>query len=200
MIYFTTSRFKSKYLLKNKPGMSNQLYLKGFLAILVSSFFVSCGQQDEAKIQLSGKQQSPEAYVEHATFTTLKGDTISVSDYKGKVVLIDFWETWCKPCIASFAALQKLQEEYPENFVVLAVTPGFTNTKQDAKAFAREHDYDFIYAMDTSGLHKKLKVGAIPYKVFIAANGEFIKTSMGSSGAKQDYKKIKKIIEKYSSS
>ncbi len=180
--------------------MNLRAYQKAIFTILLPTILLSCGQNNEK--QKAAEPSSPAEFVENATFTTLEGEVIQVSDFKGKVVLIDFWETWCKPCIASFPALQKLQKEYPKDFVVLAVTPGFTNTKKDAKAFAKEHEYDFIYAMDSSELHKKLGVGGkgIPYKVFIAANGEFIKTSIGSSGAKQDYKKIKKIIEKYSKS
>ncbi len=177
--------------------MKLHLIQKAIFFILIPFIFLSCGQEGGGENQLV--DNTPAGYVERATFTTLDGDAISVSDFKGKVVMIDFWETWCKPCLATFPVLQRLQEEYPDDFVVLAVTPGFSNTKKDAEGFAKEHEYDFIYAMDSSGLHKKLNVPFIPFKVFVSPEGEFIKISKGSSGAEQDYKKIKRIIEKHSS-
>lgn len=134
-------------------------------------------------------------YVEQATFTDFEGDTVSVSDFKGKVVMIDLWETWCKPCIASFPTMQQLQEDYPEDFIVLAVTPGFMDTREDAQNFASENDYDFVYLMDSHGLHEKLGVQGIPYKIFVDAEGKFIKESMGSFGPDEDYTQIEEIIE-----
>ncbi len=179
--------------------MNNQISLKIVFFIFIPFILLACGKNSNQTNEPNDKNLTKAEMVEQATFTTLEGDTINVADFKGKVVMIDFWETWCKPCLASFPAIDRLQNEYPDKFIALAVTPGFSNTKEDALSFKKEHNYDFIYAMDTSKLHKKLGVRAIPFKVYIAADGEFIKTSMGSSGVEQDYRKIKKIIEKYSS-
>lgn len=168
--------------------------------LLLAGIIAGCGGGGDSETASQKEQAEPRTtadYVEQATFTSLDGDTVSVADFKGKVVMIDLWETWCKPCLASFPTLQKLQEEYPEDFVVLAVTPGFTDTKEDARAFAREHDYDFTYLMDSNGLHKKVGVQGIPFKMYLDAHGNFIKKSMGSYGPEKDYEKVKDIIEKY---
>ena len=172
--------------------------LQHLLTLILIIIVIGCGAKKE---QSKNKvQQGPADYVEQASFTSLKGDSVHVSDFKGKIVLIDFWETWCKPCIGSFSGIDKLTDKYPDDFVVLAVTPGFTDTAEDAKEFAANNDYDFTYLMDSNGLHKKLNVGVIPYKLFIDANGEFISSSQGSSGPEGDYKKIKKMIEKHKKS
>lgn len=175
-----------------KTNINKLLFL-----LLVPAIFMACGNnKNEQEPQKTPTTKA--GWVEQASFVTLKGDTIHVSDFKGKVVMIDFWETWCKPCIASFPTVDSLQQAFPNKFVALAVTPGFTDTLKDAQAFAKEHDYHFIYAMDTNKLHEKLEVRGIPFKVFIDANGKFIKTSVGSHGPEQDYIMIKAIIEKHS--
>lgn len=144
-------------------------------------------------------QPNPKAkYVEQASFTTLNGDKeVAVADFKGKVVVIDLWETWCKPCIASFPTLANLQKDFPKHLKVLAVTAGFTDTKADARKFVKNHDYDLTFLFDSNGLHKKLRVTGIPYRIFVDPKGNFIKTEIGNRGPKGDYKQIESVVEKY---
>lgn len=167
------------------------------LVLLLSISLLGCNSSDESSKKSSSDSQTDTEYVKTTSFTDLEGNTVSISDFSGKVVLIDFWETWCKPCLASFPTMQELQDEYPDNFQILAVTPGFTDTREDARSFAQNHDYNFKYLMDSNNLHQKLGVQGIPHKVFVDTAGKVIKQSVGTSGPQEDYKKIKKIIEKY---
>lgn len=182
-------------------------FFKGVAISFFLALLISCNSSDEPNqkkaaqaAQVESEPDTPAEYVEQATFTDLEGDTVSISKYKGKVILIDFWETWCKPCLASFPTMQKLQEEYPDDFAVLAVTPGFTDTKEDAQSFSKNHDYTFEYLIDSNNLHQQLGVQGIPFKVFVDANGNFIKSSMGTAGPEGDYEMIKEIIEKHKKS
>jgi len=134
--------------------------------------------------------------VEQAAFTDFEGDTVSVTDFRGKVIMIDFWETWCKPCTNSFPGLNKLQKKYSDNFVVLAVTPGFANDADDARDFAEDHDYWFTYLLDSGHVHKRLGIDRIHYKLFLDSQGQFAGSSIGSEGPEHDYEKIMKIIER----
>lgn len=176
------------------------------LTLILAIAVIGCNSSEEtdtnqeAQAESDAEPSTKAEYVAQATFTDLQGDTVSISEFRGKVVMIDLWETWCKPCLASFPTLQQLQEDYPDDFVVLAVTPGFTDTREDAQSFADENDYEFNYLMDSNNLHQKLGVQGIPYKIFVDAEGKFIKESMGSYGPDEDYEKIEEIIKDNKSS
>jgi len=178
------------------------IFARGLLIIFTAAVMVGCTSEKSAE-KKSQDQQAPQTdagFIEQATFTSLEGDSVSLSKYEGKVVLIDFWETWCRPCLASFPTLQKLQDEYPEKFVVLAVTPGFVDNKEDAESFVNKNDYSFEFLMDSNNLHKKLNIMSIPHKIYVDAEGNFIKQSRGTSGPDGDYQQAKKIIEKHKKS
>lgn len=52
----------------------------------------------------------------------LEGNTVKLSDYRGKVVFVNFWATWCPPCRAEIPAFVELVEKYKDDFIVLGVT------------------------------------------------------------------------------
>lgn len=131
--------------------------------------------------------------VENASFTGLNGNKINLKDYRGKVVMIDFWDTWCHPCVSSMPTENQLIKDFPKRFAVIAVAAGFNDSKSNVKRFIQAHNYQFHYAYG-SDLTNTLMITGIPYKVFIGPKGKFLKVEMGSYGEKQDYQNIKKII------
>lgn len=163
---------------------------RGILAIALLAVSVGMLQAQEAD------REQVEA-IQKATFTTLEGEAVSLSDFEGKLVLIDFWETWCAPCLKSFKDMQKVKEEYPDRFVVLAVNPNFADEPEDVRQFVEENDYDFVFVHDTDELHKTLGVRSLPYKVFMDPDGNYIETDIGSLA--EDYQHIKELITQHTS-
>jgi len=149
---------------------------------------VPLGLVDEAKAM---------EIIRNASFTDLDGNTVSLNQFEGKVVLIDFWETWCGPCLQVFPAMDELKNEYKDNFEILAVTVGLSDTKEDAINFANENDYDFNYLIDTNNIFSELGANGIPFKVLVNPNGELIKIEMGSRGTRGDYDQTKSLILEY---
>jgi peroxiredoxin len=60
---------------------------------------------------------------------SLSGETIRLSDLRGKPVLVNFWATWCAPCVLEMPNFQKYYENYPGSFEILAVNSGETQEK-----------------------------------------------------------------------
>lgn len=56
------------------------------------------------------------------TLTDLNGKSVDLHDYKGKIVLLNFWATWCTPCIAEFPQFVRLAQAMPDDLVILAVS------------------------------------------------------------------------------
>ena len=102
-------------------------------------------------------------------FETFDGTKGKLSDYKGKVVLLNFWASWCFYCIQEMPDMQKISEDYPD-VVILAVNR--SETKGDAAMFAYKAGYDFTWTFDEDGSIEFLYPAiGIPYTVIIDKDG-----------------------------
>lgn len=173
--------------------------MKFFINIIIASFILflsSCGG-DKPGQQAEEADNSPESIIENAVFTNLDGNEVKVSDFEGKLVLVDFWESWCGPCLQVFPAMQELREEYPDEFEVLAVTVGINEGPEQAREFAEEHGYDFNWLYDENEIFSAIGGQGIPFKAYIDPQGEVIKIEMGSYGREGDYNRTKSMIAEH---
>src|SRR5690606_25528785 len=125
------------------------------------------------------------------TLSDLNGLQISLSDFKGKVVVIDFWATWCLPCLASFPAMIKVMENHPEVvFLFINTREEGENPTQKVKKFILSKGYPFYVLMDEPTDTNKenykalsiFKPNGIPAKIIIDKNGQqkFMTTGFNS--------------------
>jgi peroxiredoxin len=78
------------------------------------------------------------------TFQDLQGKSVSLSDYKGKVVLLDFWATWCPPCRKEIPGFVDLYNTYKSRgFVVIGVSMDDTEDTPDVKRYAAQLKIDY---------------------------------------------------------
>lgn len=99
------------------------------------------GCTDQPKIRMVGKQ-APDFTVKDADHT------VSLHDYRGKIVVLNFWSAHCAPCIAEMPSLVQLQKRMGEKITVVGVA--VDTTDEDYHAFLHKHGIDFITVLDSA--------------------------------------------------
>lgn len=112
---------------------------------------------------------------------TSEGETIRLSDLRGRPVIVNIWASWCVPCRAEMPALQQVYEEYKdEGFTVLAVNATAQDNPADAVAFAQEYGLTFPILLDTEGrVVSQYQVSAFPSSYFIGPDGKIREVIIG---------------------
>lgn len=93
-----------------------------------------------------------------------------MSNYRGKLVIIDFWATWCSPCLKSLEHTRKLTEKFPGRIVVLAVSIDEEENHPKAVKYLSEHGYPFTLLFDDQN-RRDLPVTSVPERFVIDSDG-----------------------------
>lgn len=125
------------------------------------------------------------------------GTEFTLSDQQGKVVLLNFWATWCGPCVREMPAFEKLHAEYGEDVSILAVD--CMESADIVQDFQEENGYTFPIACDEEGeVVMKYPSQGIPYTLVIDGEGVIQKIYVGAADAETQYQEYKVAIESVS--
>ena len=123
----------------------------------------------------------------------LNSETIELSNYKGKVVYLDFWATWCGPCRKSFPWMNEMQKKYQsQGLEIIAVS--LDAKKKMVETFLKKYPADFTIALDPDGESgDSYKVRVMPSSYIIDRNGDIIERHMGFRTKDKD--KLEEMIK-----
>jgi len=132
---------------------------------------------NSAELEIDSNQVSP-AF----SLPDLNGKTHTMPDYNGKVVLVNFWASWCPPCIYEMPELQRLKKHFINRpFEILAINVG--EKKYKVRKFAKLINLDLPVLLDTSSeTYDEWKVKTLPTSFLIDSNGNIRYQVRGNPG------------------
>lgn len=149
-------------------------------------------------IQNENKDASEETKTKAPDFTLKDqyGNTHKLSDYKGKIVFLNFWATWCPPCRGELPYIQNISMEYSrDDVIILGITApdlGNEGSENDIKNFLSENGYTFPAAFDSTGdVMNQYNISAFPTTFIINKEGYIYKKAVGA----MDKEKMKSLID-----
>jgi peroxiredoxin len=164
------------------PGLPARLSATALAAFLGAALFVNAGwviRNADAIRPLRRGGQAPEFSLPR--IDGQPGDLALVS-MRGKVVLLDFWATWCAPCVHMMDTLHKLHDEWqPRGVEFVGInSDGAMASPEDVRRFLRERPAPYPMVIDESGQVASLyKVVALPHMVLMGRDGSIRKTFWG---------------------
>ena len=110
----------------------------------------------------------------------LDGQMVNLTDYKGKVVLLNVWATWCPPCVEEMPSMEKLYQELKgAGFEILAVSIDETGA-EDVRPFMKKHKLSFPSLTDPKGTIKSIyKTTGVPESFVIDKDGTLLEIVIG---------------------
>lgn len=154
---------------------------------------------DQTTTTSDSKQTGQDTISEKAIDFTLKdldGKKVSLSDYKGKSVYLNFFATWCPPCRGEMPDIEKVYQKYKDkDFVVLAVDLG--EDRDTVKNFIEKNKYSFKVLLDSDQtVGEQYSTTAIPVSIFIDKKGNIVAKKVGAMTSGEMELNVKMLIDK----
>jgi peroxiredoxin len=108
--------------------------------------------------------------------SSIDGGTVSLSDFKGKTVVLNFWATWCQPCVMEIPNFEKFSKENPDIPVLGIAMDG---KPQQLKAFAQQHNMTYPIVIANTQVQNDYKVTTLPMTVIVGPDGKVKDTHIG---------------------
>ena len=165
-----------------KTNMIVVIVVIGSVICCLCAVCISCGalilivnQADSFDLELTPQigNIAPDFQLE-----SVDGETISLNQFQGKPVLVNFWAVWCGPCQEEMPIIQDRFRQHNPDLVVLAVEEGESRT--DLLKYLEESEVTFFVLMGTDSVAQRYGIYAYPTSYFIDANGIIRSIVVGS--------------------
>lgn len=162
-------------------------YTLGIFSFLLLVVLALAGQDYFNIVQISAVPSKKETKIQKhyqsqytsQSFKTIDGKTINLPEEKKPIVIVNFWASWCKPCVKEFADLNTLVSKYKDEILILGVNTDDEDQEKLIKKMKKKHKLSFpIVADKKSKLVDDFIVDSIPFSV-IYLNGKLHKYHVG---------------------
>ena len=153
--------------MKAPAGLSGGTFARdSFIAIAVSLILVFIPSCKKKETTINKEVSLPVVGNRAPSFMLkdVRGNNVSLSDFKGKIVVIDFWTTWCSWCRETTEELEKLHNNYKDRDVVflgISMDSG-SNAGKKVRNFAQKHDLTYLMLIDDGRASKSYQVNKLP--------------------------------------
>lgn len=160
------------------------------MGIVLLWVLVACNTGDKSKIELPKENDG----LGKISLTDLNQQPINLEKYKGKVVFINFWATWCKPCIREMPSIENAQNILLNEDIVFLLASD--ESIEQIEEFRINHDYKFNYVRIENS--EGLNIQALPTTFIFSSVGSLVFSETGDRkwDDTENIKLIRKIIKK----
>jgi len=178
--------------------------------LIISSFIVllSCDKKSSnEKYSNSVQKNRPPNAVKAPDFTlvSLEGDRITLSDLRGSVILLNFWATWCGPCIMEIPDLNRLQEKYQDKGLEVIGITLTSGSPEIISIFAEDQGMNYKVLTDIMGSETEIvtnmygqatgaPITGVPTSFIIDRDGYIVKTYIGPRSERIFYNDLKRYL------
>jgi len=132
------------------------------------------------------------------TLKTLDGGEVSLAQFRGQPVLINFWASWCPPCRLEMPDLVRVYEAHKaEGFVILGINLTFQDSLPDIQAFVQEFGMTFPVLLDEKGevTQRLYRLQGLPLSVFVNRDGDIARIQIGAMTGAQIDEFVREILK-----
>lgn len=165
--------------------------------MVIPVFLLLACSNSKEKPKEKSEIKKKSTFIEVADFTlpALNGGRISLSDFKGKVIILDFWATWCGPCRVEMPGFVELQTEYGERGLQILGVSLDGGRKESVVEFCERYYVDYPILMDNGEVARSFNVIAIPTTYIIDREGNLFKKYIGAREKETFKNDIEELID-----
>ena len=142
------------------------------------------------------KTKNPNNLAPDFTLKLTDGKDIKLSDHKGKIVIIDFWATWCPPCRRGIPDLVDIQEKYKNDVLIIGISLD-NETKPDVVPFIKKYKINYPIAYGTMEVVQAFgNIQAIPTSFIVDQSGQIVDKHVGLVDKSAYINKITELLKK----
>jgi len=140
------------------------------IVIMIAAAYIVANQSDD-DVPVTGNEDLAPGF----SISSIDGASVELDAYRGKVVVLDLFATWCGPCRTQMGELNQLRAYYPKSqVVILSVDVDPKETTQQIRDFRDEYNADWTFSADTDGLGQKYDASSIPTMAVIDQDGKLV--------------------------